>query len=453
MENSLNHDAPDLHDDHDLKKSRKSVNPKNQGADNSINEIMAAIKNTKAFYNTEIPSDWEVKKLGDCCLVKGEYGINAPAVEFSNDLPAYLRITDIDDDGNYSTDKKASVGDPNYEQFILKNGDIVFARTGATVGKTYLYKPTDGILVFAGFLIRFRTIEEILTSQHLKYFTETKHYWDWVKTVSMRSGQPGINAEEYASLKIPLPPLHEQKAIAQVLSTADAVIHTTEKLIAQKELRKKWLMQQLLTGKKRLKGFDGEWKEKKLEYFIEEYKQKPTPEDNYLVLTSAKSGLMKQTDYYGDNRITNRDDADYNVIPPYHLTYRSRSDDGLFTFNKNDLGITGLISGYYPVFSIKNGDLDFILMYMNYYRQKLTKYAIGTSQLVLAMNALKAAKFVLPEHQEQTAIAQVLQAADKEISLLKAKSEKLREQKKGLMQQLLTGKKRLKINNNKTQKA
>ena len=259
------------------------------------------------------------------------------------------------------------------------------------------------------------------------------------------SGVPSLSGSTISKIKIPLPPLPEQKAIAQVLSTVDAAIHTTEKLIAQKELRKKWLMQQLLMGKKRLKGFEGEWKEMKLEYFIKEYKQKPTPEDNFEVLTSAKSGLMKQTDYYGDNRITNRDDADYNVIPPNHLTYRSRSDDGLFTFNKNNLGITGLISGYYPVFTIKNGDLDFILMYMNYYRQKLTKYAIGTSQLVLAMNALKEAKFILPKYEEQTTIAQVLQTADKEISLLKAKAEKLREQKKGLMQVLLTGKVRLKI--------
>ena len=215
-------------------------------------------KNTKAFYNTEIPSDWEIKTLGECCLVKGEYGINAPAVEFSDDLPAYLRITDIDENGNYTINKRASVGDPNYEQFILKNGDIVFARTGATVGKTYLYKPADGTLVFAGFLIRFRTNEKLLFSQHLKYFTETKQYWDWVKTVSMRSGQPGINAEEYATLKIPLPPFPEQKAIAQILSTWDKAIHQTEQLITQKEQGKKWLMQQLLTGKKRLKGFSGE---------------------------------------------------------------------------------------------------------------------------------------------------------------------------------------------------
>ena len=206
-------------------------------------------------------------------------------------------------------------------------------------------------------------------------------------------------------------------------------------------------MQNLLTGKKRLKGFDGEWKEYKLEYFIEEYNEKPKDGNKYEVLTSAKSGLMKQTDYYGDNRITNREDADYNIIPPNYITYRSRSDDGLFTFNKNTLGFTGLISGYYPVFTIKNGDIDFILMYCNYYRQKLTQYSIGTSQLVLSINALKSASFILPFTEEQTAIAQVLRAADKEIQLLKNKLEKLKEQKKGLMQVLLTGKKRLAVKN------
>ena len=173
---------------------------------------------------------------------------------------------------------------------------------------------------------------------------------------------------------------------------------------------------------------------------------KPENVDDYTILTSAKTGLMKQTDYYGNNRITNRKNADYNVIPMNHITYRSRSDDGLFTFNKNTLGLVGLISAYYPVFTIKNGDVDFFLMYLNYYRQKLTKYSIGTSQLVLSINALKNATFELPDKVEQTAIAKILQAADKEIELLKAKTNKLREQKKGMMQVLLTGEKRLKIN-------
>lgn len=392
----------------------------------------------------KIPIEWEVMTLRDCCLIKGEYGINAAAVEYTKELPTYIRITDIDDNGNYSGIKKVSVKDENSGNFMLREGDIVFARTGATVGKTYLYNSKDGELVFAGFLIRFRPNDKFLIPQHLKYYTSTNNYWNWVKTVSMRSGQPGINAEEYGSIKIPLPPLPEQKAIALVLGLMDTAINTTTQLITQKELRKKWLMQNLLTGKRRLMGFKENWKNFKLEYFIEDYYEKPKDGIKYEVLTSAKVGLMKQTDYYGNNRITNREDADYNIIPANYLTYRSRSDDGLFTFNKNTLGFVGLISGYYPVFTIKNGDIDFILLYCNFYRHKFKKYCIGTSQLVLSMKALKSANFTLPQKEEQTAIASVLKSSDKEIQILKSKLEKMKEQKKGLMQVLLTGKKRLK---------
>jgi type I restriction enzyme S subunit len=410
---------------------------------------MAATKNTKGFYNTEIPSDWEVKKLGDCCLVKGEYGINASAVEFSDDLPAYLRITDIDDNGNYSIDKKASVGDPNYEQFILKSGEIVFARTGATVGKTYLYKPTDGILVFAGFLIRFRTIEKLLTPQHLKYFTETKHYWDWVKTVSMRSGQPGINAEEYASLKIPLPPLPEQKAIAQVLSSADAAIHTTEKLIAQKELRKKWLMQQLLTGKKRLKGFGGEWKEVRLSEVADIDKltlSSQTPPEylfQYLSLSDVDTGtaeINSEKISFKDapsraRRIVQKGDVLLATVRPNLQAFLMIRED-----------VKGLIASTgFAVITCKMIHNEFLYQYLftRGLMNQIEAFLTGSNYPAINSSDVKQLRFPYPPIEEQTAIAQVLQAADKEISLLKAKAEKLREQKKGLMQQLLTGKKRL----------
>lgn len=408
-------------------------------------------KHTKAFYNTEIPSDWKIKKLGDCCLVKGEYGINAPAVEFSDDLPTYLRITDIDESGNYSIEKKASVGDPNYEQFILKNGDIVFARTGATVGKTYLYKPSDGILVFAGFLIRFRTNEKILTSQHLKYFTETKNYWDWVKTVSMRSGQPGINAEEYSSLKIPLPPLPEQKAIAQVLSTADAAIQTTEKLIAQKELRKKWLMQQLLTGKRRLMGFDGEWKEIHIRDVAKEVSIRNKSDKQLTVLSCTKyDGLVPSLEYFG-RKIFADDVSTYKIVPKNHFAYATNHiEEGSIGYQ--ELFDEALISPMYTVFKT-NGAVNDTFFYrllkshpLVYQYQNRMEGSIDRRG-GLRWEAFSIIKIKLPSIEEQTAIARVLLAADKEISLLKAKAEKLREQKKGLMQVLLTGKVRLKINN------
>jgi type I restriction enzyme S subunit len=407
--------------------------------------MMAETKNTKGFYNTAIPGDWDIKKLRDCCLVKGEYGINAPAVEFSYDLPAYLRITDIDDYGNYSIDKKASVGDPNFEQFILKNGDIVFARTGATVGKTYLYKPTDGTLVFAGFLIRFRANENLLTSQHLKYFTETKHYWDWVKTVSMRSGQPGINAEEYASLKIPLPPLPEQRAIAKVLSTADAAIHTTEKLIAQKELRKKWLMRQLLTGKKRLKGFEGEWKKLGASEIFKSVTKKGFADEELLSATQDR-GMIPRTMLEGRVTMPTTGTEGFKLVEVGDFVISLRSFQGGLEYSY----YRGLVSPAYTVLKPK------ISINEEFYKQYFKSYDF-IGHLAIAVIGIRDGKQIsyddfctvkipYPSLKEQTAIAQVLQAADKEIEKLKMKSEKLRELKKGLMQQLLTGKKRLNLN-------
>ena len=86
-----------------------------------------------------IPEDWEVTRIGEVCINNGEYGLNAPATDYNEDLPTYLRITDIDDDGKFSQSDKKSVDSPLSENYHLKEGDIVFARTGATVGKTYLY--------------------------------------------------------------------------------------------------------------------------------------------------------------------------------------------------------------------------------------------------------------------------------------------------------------------------
>ena len=126
----------------------------------------------------DIPEQWDEKKLRELCMSKGEYGINAPAVKYSKDLHTYLRITDINEDGAFIEKGKKSVAYVNAGNFILREGDIVFARTGASVGKTYLYNKADGILVFAGFLIKFTPNEKILLSQYLKFYTSTKQYWD-----------------------------------------------------------------------------------------------------------------------------------------------------------------------------------------------------------------------------------------------------------------------------------
>ncbi|MCC7212954.1 MAG: restriction endonuclease subunit S, partial [Candidatus Brocadia sp.] len=200
-----------------------------------------------------IPSDWVIKKIGECLLKNPDYGINAAAVPYNEGLPVYLRITDIKEDGKYSKKNIVSVNNISSASYYLQEGDLVFARTGASVGKTYLFDPKDGKLVFAGFLIRVKANDKVLLPDYLKYFTQTKQYWNWIEANSMRTGQPGINGNEYKELIIPLPPTKaEQTAIAQVLSDMDAEIEALEKKLEKYKMIKQGMMRELLTGKTRL---------------------------------------------------------------------------------------------------------------------------------------------------------------------------------------------------------
>ncbi|MXP25793.1 hypothetical protein GRI39_07025 [Altererythrobacter indicus] len=194
---------------------------------------------------------WSFAKLGDCLTAPPSYGINAPAVPLSDTLPRYIRITDITEEGDYLPKPPVSVESHN-TRYVLKPGDIVFARTGATTGKTYLYDPEDGQLVYAGFLILARPNPEKLVSKFLAAYTTTRSYWNWVKTVSMRSGQPGINGQQFARLEIPLPPVDEQLAIAEVITAADQELALLKARIKKTQSLKQAMMQALLTGRVRL---------------------------------------------------------------------------------------------------------------------------------------------------------------------------------------------------------
>ncbi|WP_201584300.1 restriction endonuclease subunit S [Psychrobacter immobilis] len=219
------------------------------------------------------------------------------------------------------------------------------------------------------------------------------------------------------------------------------------RLIENSTQQKKALMQKLLTGKKRLlddegRRFEGEWEEAKLSKWLIEYKEKSTTQDQYDVYTSSRNGLVLQSDYFANSRIAGRDNIGFHVIPPNHITYRSRSDDGFFTFNLFSSDKNGLISNYYPVFSTK-GINEFFIALFEQYRAVFGRYSVGTSQKVLSLNALKDISFKIPNLPEQQKIATLLTHADKEIELLEQQLADLQQEKKALMQVLLTGKKRV----------
>jgi len=394
-----------------------------------------------------IPEDWEVKKLGDCLSGTPDYGINAPAVPYTDSLPAYIRITDITDDGRFSSESLTSVEGADTERYFLNVGDLVFARTGASVGKSYLYDPGDGKLVFAGFLIRVQPNPTKLNPRFLAAYVTTGSYWNWVKAMSMRSGQPGINSTQYAQFPIHLPPLSEQQALATALSDVDALISALDKLIAKKRDIKQAAMQQLLTGKKRLPRFSGEWEAKKLgEVFTinaGKSKSKYVEESGqYLIVdmgaisTEGKLIARKQTDYscdfleYGDLVMPKDDIGGGNII-------------GRVAFiDQNKKYILGD-----HVYALRNiqGDALFLSYAINGHEinSSLRRKVSGSAQLGLGRQSVEEQNIVFPLLAEQKAIAAILSDMDAEISALERKRDKTRALKQGMMQELLTGRIRL----------
>lgn len=184
-----------------------------------------------------------VVKLEELCIPDqiGKYGIPAVAEEFSEDKVRYLRITDIDDYGNLLENDKKSVSSPEIEKYILKEGDIVFARTGNSTGRTYFHEEKNGELAFAGFLIKFSLDESKVNPKYLKYFTISKPYKQWVDNLSNGSTRGNINAKTFADCPIILPPRAQQDYLVRVLSSLEEKIQINDQINQELEAMAKTL--------------------------------------------------------------------------------------------------------------------------------------------------------------------------------------------------------------------
>ena len=389
---------------------------------------------------------WKTQYLRNLCKNVGEYGLNASAIPFTEGLPLYLRITDITEEGTYSDKQRVSVNYTGTEK-LLKNNDFLFARTGATVGKTYLNNNTTDKIAFAGYLIRFVPDLEKIHPYFLSLYCQTEEYWNWVKICSARSGQPGISAEEYGKLPIPCPPVEEQRKIVEVLETWDKAIGLTKRLIEQKELQKKYLMQQLLTGRTRIPGFTGEWEETRLKEILYEIDEKTTSNNQHPIMSVTKKGIFSQEDYF-DKQIASENNIGYKILKKGNIVFSPMNLwMGSIGFFEKEIGI---VSPAYKIFNINKKIASFgFLRHFMLTSRMLYLYKVNSEvgasvvRRNLDIKGLMSSEVFLPSSKEQEEISNVLSSCDKEIELLKQKLAKLEAQKKGLMQILLTGKVRL----------
>jgi len=164
-------------------------------------------------------SSWQWKTLGEISLLKSQYGSGAKRVDFDGEV-RYVRITDIEDNGAL---KQGDMVSPSVieDNCFLKEGDLLFARSGS-VGRTYLHQPKDTLKYqFAGYLIRFKINPDVADSKYVFYLTHSRYYYDWIESYKKSVTLANINAQEYASLKLPVPPLSEQKKIVELLERSD----------------------------------------------------------------------------------------------------------------------------------------------------------------------------------------------------------------------------------------
>lgn len=170
------------------------------------------------------PANWDIVRLKNFLIEPLKYGANEPSIHADSHFPRYIRITDIQEDGTLREDTFRSLPEGAAKPYFLVEGDILFARSGATVGKTFQYDPRWGRAAFAGYLIRARLDKRKATSNFVQYFTQSQGYKYWLMNNLIQATIQNVSAERYGTLSIALPAVDEQCIVVQFLDSETAKI-------------------------------------------------------------------------------------------------------------------------------------------------------------------------------------------------------------------------------------
>ena len=420
---------------------------------------------TKPFYNAQIPSDWTTPEFAEVFSFLNTYSFSREQLtdEKTLDEIQYIHYGDIhakfeNEILDFESEKRIpyvkegliSKEDLEDEDFpILKDGDLIIADASEDyegVCNCVELKNINSRKVISGLhTFAVRGIEGEIAAGFRTYALNNqqvvRELWRIATGISVYS----VSKTNLSKVKLPLPPLPEQKAIAHILSLMDTAINKNNQLIAKKELQKKWLMQNLLTGKKRLTEFNGEWKKLGAGEIFRSISVKGFDNEELLSATQDR-GIIPRSILDGRVTMPTSGTESYKLVEPGDFVVSLRSFQGGLEYSY----YKGIVSPAYTILKPKKKIDD------EFYKQYFKSYDF-IGHLAIAVIGIRDGKQIsyddfctlkipYPSTEEQNAIAQLLEAADKEIQFTKTKTEKLKEQKKGLMQVLLTGKKRLLLN-------
>lgn len=401
----------------------------------------------------ELPEDWKVDLLDNLAKRGSGHTPNKDREDYWNGGVKWVSLADSSAlDGGYifETDKEISnEGVANSSAVVHPKETVVLSRD-AGIGKS-------GVLA-----------EEMAVSQHFIAWrcdnSEKLNSWflyNWLQMMkpeferqAVGSTIKTIGLSYFKRLKIAAPPYPQQEKIAEILSKWDKAITTTERLLANAEKQKKALMQQLLTGKKRLPGFSGEWHTKAIKEISDRIQRKSDGNDYPILMISSSAGFVSQDKKFS-RYMAGESVKNYILLERGDFAY-NKGNSKLYQFgcifDLEDYD-AALVPHVYVCFRLKNGYSRRFYKYLfeaDYLKRQLGRL-VNTGVRNNGLLNIKPAEFLgtrvpAPSLQEQEALADVLELASQEVSVLKSNLKKLRAEKKALMQQLLTGKRRVKVN-------
>ena len=385
---------------------------------------------------------WEQRKLSEMCGTF-EYGLNAAAKEFDGQNK-YIRITDIDDASREFLLSDLSSPDISLDgmsKYLLSRGDIVFARTGASVGKTYIYKENDGVVYFAGFLIRAK-VNQDNDAEFVFQSTLSPSYEKYIRITSQRSGQPGVNAQEYGEYDLFAPSKEEQQRIGRFLRGIDNLVTLHQRKFEKLTNVKKSMLEKMFpqNGSSypeiRFKGFTDAWEQRKLgECFSERVENMP---DGELISVTINDGIKKFSEL-GRHDNSNDDKSKYKKVCVGDIAYNSmRMWQGASGYSPYE----GIVSPAYTVLSPNAGVFSRCIAYQFKLPQMVHTFQINSQGITSDNWNLKYPTlseieiYISKSVMEQKQIAEFFTSLDNLITLHQRELEKLQNIKKSMLEKM-----------------
>lgn len=395
---------------------------------------------------------WNEVSIGECFEFKN--GLNKEKAFFGYGTPI-INYTDVYKQRSiYFKDIKGKVdlSKDEIKRFLVQKNDVFFTRTSETpeeVGLTSVLLEEIDNCVFSGFILRARPKNSTLLPIYCKYCFSTQHVRNYIKASCTYTTRALTNGTQLSLLMLPVPPKEEQQRIAEALSDIDELIFSLEKLIEKKKAVKQGTMQDLLTGKKRLPGFSGEWETKKLKAFISSFivpmRDKPPKLNGYIPWCRIEDFegkyLYKSKTNQGVD-INTIQKMNLKVFPVNTLLVSCSANLGRCAIVKKELITNQTFIGLVPHEDLV--DVEFLYYKMCGEEKALNDLSSGTTISYLSREHFEDYIVFVPSNIcEQKAISDILSNMDNEIDALEKRLAKYRKIKQGMMQQLLTGQIRL----------